>query len=308
MDDDILKEFLAESWENLGRLDAEIVELEKHPGDKALLGSIFRTIHTIKGTCGFIGLSGLGAVAHSAENVLGKMRDGDLAASPATISPVLEAVDEIKFLLHGLETTGAEPQRDNSGLIRQLDQIADQAKPGGEATSVPAAVAPPAPPVVSSPAATSPAVAAQVTTAQVTATSPMAPVPAPVADEPVAAVTDTASHGLTETSRGIAEAPAAEGEAGKSVADLTIRVNVDVVDRLMNLVGELVLTRNQLLQMVRGEDESKYAAPVSHLNRVTTDLQEAVMKTRMQPIGNAWNKLPASSATSPSSWASRSNW
>ena len=82
-------------------------------------------------------------------------------------------------------------------------------------------------------------------------------------------------------------------DAGKkSVVDLSIRVNVDVVDRLMNLVGELVLTRNQLLQMVRGEDESKYAAPITHLNRVTTDLQEGVMKTRMQPIGNAWSKLP----------------
>jgi two-component system chemotaxis sensor kinase CheA len=269
MDDDILKEFLAESWENLGRLDAEIVELEKHPADKALLGSIFRTIHTIKGTCGFIGLTGLGAVAHSAENVLGKMRDGDLAASPATISPVLEAVDEIKFLLHGLETSGAEPQRDNSGLIRQLDQIADQAKPGGASATVPTPVA--------APAATAP---------------PVVPGPAPVIDEPVAAVGDGASHGLTDATRGVADTSVSEGEAGKSVADLTIRVNVDVVDRLMNLVGELVLTRNQLLQMVRGEDESKYAAPVSHLNRVTTDLQEAVMKTRMQPIGNAWNKLP----------------
>ena len=124
MEDEILKEFLAESWENLGRLDSEIVGLEKNPGDKELLASIFRTIHTIKGTCGFIGLTGLGAVAHSAENVLGKMRDGALAASQVTISPVLEAVDEIKFLLHGLEASGKEPARDNSDLIRRLDVIA----------------------------------------------------------------------------------------------------------------------------------------------------------------------------------------
>ncbi len=81
-------------------------------------------------------------------------------------------------------------------------------------------------------------------------------------------------------------------ENRRSVADLSIRVNVDVVDRLMNLVGELVLTRNQLMQMVRGDDESKYAAPITHLNRVTSDLQEGVMKTRMQPVGNAWSKLP----------------
>lgn len=277
MDDDILKEFLAESWENLGRLDAEIVELEKKPSDKGLLGSIFRTIHTIKGTCGFIGLTGLGAVAHSAENVLGKMRDGVLAASPTTISPVLEAVDEIKVLLQGLESTGAEPQRDNSGLIHRLDEIAEQANAGGSGTPPPA----PVPPVV---------VSAPV------AVAPSPEVSSPVATVPVVQVEEVAVEApvvqAAEMVKGATDAPASEGEAGKSVADLTIRVNVDVVDRLMNMVGELVLTRNQLLQMVRGEDESKYAAPISHLNRVTTDLQEAVMKTRMQPIGNAWNKLP----------------
>jgi two-component system, chemotaxis family, sensor kinase CheA len=268
MDDDILKEFLAESWENLGRLDAEIVELEKKPSDKGLLGSIFRTIHTIKGTCGFIGLNGLGAVAHSAENVLGKMRDGVLAASQTTISPVLEAVDEIKVLLQGLESTGAEPQRDNTGLIRRLDEIAEQANAG----SAPAAVVAPA----QVPVAVAPVV--------------------PVVAAPVAPVEEVVLEAATipaaEVAKSFSDTSMPEGEAGKSVADLTIRVNVDVVDRLMNMVGELVLTRNQLLQMVRGEDESKYAAPISHLNRVTTDLQEAVMKTRMQPIGNAWNKLP----------------
>ncbi len=79
MADDLLQEFLSESWENLTRLDTEIVELEKEPGDRALIASIFRTIHTIKGTCGFIGLNGLGSVAHAAENVLGRMRDGVLA-------------------------------------------------------------------------------------------------------------------------------------------------------------------------------------------------------------------------------------
>ena len=114
MEDDILQEFLAESWENLSQLDTEIVSLEKDPSNSELLDSIFRTIHTIKGTCGFIGLTGLGHVAHSAENVLGKMRDGALSVSPGAISLVLEGVDEIKALLEGLEATGEEPQRDNA--------------------------------------------------------------------------------------------------------------------------------------------------------------------------------------------------
>ena len=96
MEEEILTEFLAESWENLSRLDQEIVDLEKQPRNAELLGSIFRTIHTIKGTCGFIGLTGLGAVAHSVENVLGQMREGNLEASPATISMVLQGVDRIR--------------------------------------------------------------------------------------------------------------------------------------------------------------------------------------------------------------------
>src|SRR5579859_7449625 len=125
MEDDILKEFLAESWENLARLDTEIVDLEKRPADNELLASIFRTIHTIKGTCGFIGLTRLGAVAHSAENVLGQMRDGQLNPTPEAISLVLEAVDAIKELLGGLEETGQEPIRDNSALIARLEKLAE---------------------------------------------------------------------------------------------------------------------------------------------------------------------------------------
>ena len=118
MEDDIVKEFLAESGENLARLDVEIVELEKRPDDENLLASIFRTIHTIKGTCGFIGLTVLSAVAHSAENVLGQMREGVIRATPANISLVLEAVDTIKDLLKALEETGQELAQDNSGLMR----------------------------------------------------------------------------------------------------------------------------------------------------------------------------------------------
>src|SRR3990172_12610944 len=124
MDEDILQEFLAESWENLGRLDSEIVSLEKDPKNRSLLASIFRTIHTIKGTCGFIGLTHLGAVAHSAENVLGQMRDGVLDVTPGAISLVLQAVDVVKDLLQGLEATREEPQRDNSALIADLDVLA----------------------------------------------------------------------------------------------------------------------------------------------------------------------------------------
>ncbi|MCA9096837.1 MAG: chemotaxis protein CheA, partial [Planctomycetaceae bacterium] len=282
MEDEILQEFLAESWENLARLDTEIVSLERTPDDKSLLASIFRTIHTIKGTCGFIGLTGLGSVAHSAENVLGQMRDGKLNVTPEAISLVLKAVDEIKEYLGGLEQTGQEPTRDNVALIEALDILAQSAlQDDSEEPAVPEASTPVvAPPEL--PAAPPEPVAAfpEPTPTPTPPPAPSAPPPAAKAPTP-APVNDPHDH-----------EEEARNSDKKSISDLSIRVNVDVLDRLMNLVGELVLTRNQLLQLVRGEDESKYATPITQLNRVTTDLQEGVMKTRMQPIGNAWSKLP----------------
>lgn len=290
MDDELLQEFLAESMENLARLDNEIVELEKKPGDGELLASIFRTIHTIKGTCGFIGLTGLGSVAHSAENVLGKMRDGVLAATEQSISLILQGVDEIKELLSGLEATGEEPVRDNTALIAALDQLAasgEQPTAEEPAAEQPEMIAEPEAPeepqaeVTETRAAPSP-------DAQSTELDSAAP------NEDIAMPTSPTPELQETVEQSAADLQSDEPQQSnkKSVSDLSIRVNVDVLDSLMNLVGELVLTRNQLLQMIRGDDESKYAAPITHLNRVTTDLQEGVMKTRMQPIGNAWSKLP----------------
>ncbi|MCA9003972.1 MAG: chemotaxis protein CheW [Planctomycetaceae bacterium] len=287
--DDILQEFLAESWENLGQLDSEIVELEKDPQNAELIASIFRTIHTIKGTCGFLGLSNLGAVAHSAENVLGKMRERMLEVSPGAISLVLEAIDRIKELLQGLEATGEEPKTDHSTLTLMLDELANLA------------TAPPA----STPQQSSPAPLVADETEENTDVTQVDE--EPVSEQSPKDVAKSAESEEVVIAEAIPEvqaepadllAPAAVSEEAAvrsskvSVADLSIRVNVNVVDSLMNLVGELVLTRNQLLQLARGDEESKYAAPITHLNRVTTDLQEGVMKTRMQPIGNAWNKLP----------------
>ncbi|WP_339732651.1 chemotaxis protein CheW [uncultured Gimesia sp.] len=283
--DDILQEFLAESWENLGQLDSEIVELEKDPQNAELIASIFRTIHTIKGTCGFLGLTNLGAVAHSAENVLGKMRERILDVSPGAISLVLEAIDQIKALLQGLEATGEEPKTDHSSLTLMLDELAEYATKAAAETPASA----PEPDSETTPAGSAPEV-------EVGSSSPLVESSENAVEheeEAVAANSETKS----ETPGPTVPASVAEDTSTKSskvsVADLSIRVNVNVVDSLMNLVGELVLTRNQLLQLARGdEEESKYAAPITLLNRVTTDLQEGVMKTRMQPIGNAWNKLP----------------
>ncbi len=231
--DDLLVEFLTETNESLAELDLALVRLERTPDDAPTLSLIFRLVHTIKGTCGFLGLPRLEGVAHAGESVLGRMRDGDLVASPAVVSQVLAGVDRIKLIINGLGATGQEPAGDDTALIAALDEIAA----GRAAAPVAVAVA----------------------------------APASVVDAP-----------LVET--------AAAPEAG--LAGQTIRVSVDVLEELMTLVGELVLTRNQLLQISRATGTNDFTTPLQRLSHITTDLQEGVMKTRMQPIGNAWNKLP----------------
>ena len=270
--DDLLRDFLTESNENLTRLDGEIVLLEKSPGNHELLASIFRTIHTIKGTCGFLGLARLEAVAHAGESVLGRLRDGELPVGPDVISDVLGAVDVIKEILAGLEQSGAEPAGDDAAVIARLERwISGQAQ-GASAPAAPRPAPAPSPAASAAEPPPAPKAAAPVAVPAPKPAAPPAPAPAPAAE--------AADAG----------AEAKDGKPG--IADSSLRVHVTILDRLMNLVGELVLARNQLLQLSRTEEESVYLAPVQHLNRVTTDLQEAVMKTRMQPVGNAWTKLP----------------
>jgi two-component system chemotaxis sensor kinase CheA len=123
--DDLLREFLTESGESLSELDIELVQFEQDPNDEALLGNIFRLMHTIKGTCGFLGLPRLEAVAHAAENVLGKIRDGDLKVTPTGISLILESIDTIKNILGTLEETEAEPDGNDQDLIDRLNVVAN---------------------------------------------------------------------------------------------------------------------------------------------------------------------------------------
>ncbi len=136
--DDLLTEFLIESAENISDLDGQLVRLEQDPNDPELLGNIFRLVHTIKGTCGFLGLPRLEAVAHAAENVLDKFRDGEMQVSAGAVTLILEALDRIKLILTGLEQSEAEPKGDDGALIEALNRLAET----GEA----AASAPPATP------------------------------------------------------------------------------------------------------------------------------------------------------------------
>ena len=277
--DDLLADFLTETNESLAELDVALVTLERTPDDADTLSLIFRMVHTIKGTCGFLGLPRLERVAHAAENVLGKVRDRALIVNPAIVSQVLAALDRIKWIVAGLAATGAEPAGDDLDLIDQLNAAADGQIP---APTAPAKVAPPAEPV--------PVVAAA---APETPAPPVSvePPAARLMDEPVkAAQAPDPQPNLTEDAHAQAAAPVA-GNAPAAAAQ-TIRVTVDVLEDLMTLVSELVLTRNQLLQLARNQEDGGFAVPLQRLSHITSDLQEGVMKTRMQPIGNAWNKLP----------------
>ena len=262
--DDLLADFLTETQEGLGALDAALVRLERSPDDVATLSEVFRIVHTIKGTCGFLGLTRMEAVAHAGESVLGRYRDGTLRVTQGGISLILAALDCIRGIVAGLEATGAEPAGSDAALIASLDAVAsgEDAPPAAPpAAAEAAAAAPPSPPA---------AEAAEVVAA---AAPPLAP---PPASAPPKAV------------------PAADAEAsgGGNAPPQTIRVTVEVLEGLMMLVSELVLTRNQLLQLSRNGADSAFAVPLQRLSHITSDLQEGVMKTRMQPIGNAWAKLP----------------
>lgn len=268
--DDLLTEFLTETTENLNVLDIELVRLEQEPNNKEILSNIFRLMHTIKGTSGFLGLPRLESVAHAGENILGKVRDGELIVTPQAISLVLESVDTIKAILIALEQDGKEPEGNDHDLIKRLNACAD----GGNAPAV-TAPATPAPPAEEAEAEAMDDDDAEEADSQPPAKS--APPPVAVgakAPEPAKAKDD------------------AEAKAGGSVADQSIRVSVDLLENLMTTVSELVLTRNQLLQIARNNKDSEFSVPIQQLSNITSELQDGVMKTRMQPIGNAWGKLP----------------
>lgn len=311
--DDLLHEFLTETNEGLELVDRELVNLEQNPNDKALLSSIFRIVHTIKGTCGFIGLPRLEKVAHAGENILGKFRDGELEVIPAAVTLILKAIDQIKYLLATIEATGAEPEGNDIELIAHLnrwasgdfsDESSESAVHAGsedmdEAAIVAAMIADEPAPV---PAHEIKADFQEVklkpgereaTLDELEAAFAAAPGPAEFATITATAPLEIKSEpakALVPVTPTAIQTPVAA--PASSIADQSIRVGVDVLEQLMNTVSELVLTRNQLLQLLRSQKDSEFGTPLQRLNLVTSELQESVMKTRMQPIGNAWQKLP----------------
>jgi two-component system chemotaxis sensor kinase CheA len=286
--DEIIKEFLIESYENLDRLDRDLVVLEKNPHAKETLASIFRTIHTLKGGSGFLAFGKLEAVAHVGENLLSKLRDGVLTINPEITSALLATVDAVRFMLGEIESTGQPGDKDFSELIAVLARLNDPNSTGVEAVRAKVAVAEAAPQIA--PVQASEAVEAAPAPDATPASVKSAPLPDVKAPAPPAPATMThPTPGNSDPTLSVHETPEARNSA---VSDSTIRVDVKLLDKLMNLVGELVLARNQVLQFTSQRSDSAFLATSQRLNLITTELQGSVMKTRMQPIGNVWDKLP----------------
>lgn len=302
MDDDaeIIAEFLVESHENLDQLDRDLVELEKAPGSRELLSSIFRTIHTIKGTSGFLAFNRLEALTHVGENLLSRLRDGEMEMTAHVAQVLLSMVDAVRALLEAVEASGSDAagDADVDGVVAALRAVLEgpteaEVVPQAEATASPEAVD----------AAAEVEVLEQEPEHAPEHAPEQATVEAPVSESEVDAlearlvaevIAEPASGPSSGPVPAVDTAPASpsEDETTRRAVDASVRVDVDLLDALVQLVGELVLTRNQVLQRTESQDDNELVRAVQRLDLVASELQEGIMKTRMQPIGQVWSKMP----------------
>ena len=279
--DEIAQEFLIESYENLDELDRALVALERDPGSRDLLASVFRTIHTIKGTSGFLAFNRLETVTHVGENVLSRLRDGHLELTPTIAGCLLQMVDVVRALLASIERTGVEDAIDTTAVEAAL-----------AACLLPPVAPAPAPPSNDSQVSeTVVEVIEELAAPQAVPTITESSQSQPASRAPEV---HAESVPMIEAIPAVDIAPAVEdeGTGKRSAADSTIRVDVGLLDQLMRMVGELVLTRNQVVQYVGSLQHADLHRASQRLNLIATELQEGVMKTRMQPIDQVWAKLP----------------
>ncbi len=300
----LIKDLLIESAEGLDRFDREMLVLEQGQGTPDTLNVIFRVIHTIKGTAGCLGLGKIESVAHVGENLLDALRAGKITPHPEMITTLLSYADALRAMLRSLEVDGNEGNADYGALLSRLQDLLT-----GRPSSAEAAAAPPAPPapatwglfaddlgdaglaVAAPPAADSArSVASGPSSASAPSPAPLAPAPAASAPPPPPAPAPAPAPAVRATAE--AHPVERDGARAPSVSDGAIRVDVGQLDKLMNLVGELVLARNQIVQFTNQAQDSTFLNASQRLNIITTELQESVMKTRMQPIGNVWAKFP----------------
>ena len=279
--DELTREFLIESQEGLDRMERCLTDLEERPQDAELIGDIFRSVHTIKGTTGFLGFKRLEKLAHAGENLLGLLRENKLTAHREIITGLLQLLDGLRSILKTIETEDAEGEGEDAVLIGRLEELQlpaqaevkhpAHARAGAHSASAHHASPPPA----------------ETKSAQPAASAPLPNDPAPAlapAAEPLAAAAP-ASNAPAE-----AEGDPTRQRASGTAAESTLRVDVTLLNRMMNLVGELVLTRNQVLQATSADPNMTMLS--RRLDMVTADLRESVMKARMQPVSNIFSKMP----------------
>jgi two-component system chemotaxis sensor kinase CheA len=282
--DELTREFLIESQEGLDRMERCLTELEERPKDAGLIGDIFRSVHTIKGTTGFLGFKRLEKLAHAGENLLGLLRDGKLTADGPTITGLLKLLDGLRSILKTIEAESNEGDGEDAGLIGLMEELQAPAKPQAKQPvrlrvgSHPAHAAADEP-LFAQPATAAPDPAAA--PASLAATEPEVAAREPVAASPSKAPAEAESD---------AAKPRAPVAAMGTAAESTLRVDVTLLNRMMNLVGELVLTRNQVLQATAADPSMTLLS--RRLDMVTADLRESVMKARMQPVSNIFSKMP----------------
>lgn len=303
--DDIVKEFIVESTESLDRLDRDLVSLEKNPTSKDLLGSIFRAIHTIKGTTGFLGFSQLESVAHAGESLLSRLREGVLVLSPSITSGLLAMVDAVRTMLASIETTGSNGDKDYSVLIEILTQLQNPETANEMSPSYP--VAEPSAGAVEQkyegPQDSQPQLHADeesislgkilLESGRVKPDELASTLDQQKSGDPRRVGEILVAHGTLRPEE-VLDALQVQNEevVSSNFSSNNIRVDVGQLDKLMNLVGELVLARNQILQYSNTQQDATFLNTTQRLSLITTELQESVMKTRMQPIENVWGKFP----------------
>jgi len=272
--DELTREFLIESQEGLDRMERCMTDLEERPQDAELIGEIFRSVHTIKGTTGFLGFKRLETLAHAGENLLGLLREGKLTANRPIITGLLQLLDGLRAILKTIEAKDAEGEGDDAALIGCLEELQLPAqtaaqRPVHARAHAHSAAAPPEQAPVS---ASTPVLGQLPVSAQP---------PEPVADTPPPPKAPAEAESDSSPARPRVQATAAES---------TLRVDVTLLNRMMNLVGELVLTRNQVLQATSADPNMTLLS--RRLDMVTADLRESVMKARMQPVSNIFSKMP----------------
>lgn len=252
-DDEIIKDFLIECNEHLDSLDNGFVSIEQNSSDDTILSAIFRSIHTIKGGAGMLAFNKLERLTHAAENLLSLLRDGKLSLNTQITTTLLQTVDSIRTMLGCIAQTGQDGEEEYNLLIEILNELQSDTQTSEPSNSYGEEELQ-------------------------TNSSPQTPDHQEEHSNEAISIKSETEHQTELTTT--------------PLTDTTIRINVELLDKLMNLVGELVLSRNQILQFISSQSNANFITVSQRLNLITSELQEGVMKTRMQPIGNVWGKLP----------------